>query len=920
MTPITRIVFPIIGALIGASLGTPSTHLFDVLLGAIAGFLIADLGVLRTQLDALSAQVGRLAAELRRGHAVSPEPARLSESIPAQSQPDESPDSPNSPETPVPATSRPLTPSGLAWHQLEEAAIPAEKESHDHARASLPSAQEAEPELPIVTVIRDFFTGGNAVVRVGVIVLFFGVAFLLRYMAEHTHLPIEVRLSGVTLAGLALLIFGWRLRSTRAGYALAIQGGAVGILYLTVFAALRLYAVLPAAIAFPILSLVALLSAVLAVLQNSMAFALLAVCGGFLAPILASTGQGSHVVLFNYYAVLNAGILAVAWFKAWRPLNIAGFVFTFAIGTAWGVFKYRPEDFPTTEPFLILFFLFYLGISILFTLRQPAKLTGYIDGTLIFGTPIVVFGLQSGMLHERLMSLAYSALAMSALYLSIAWILKYRRDDSQKLMREAFMALGIVFLTLAVPLALDARWNAASWALEGAALVWVGCRQNRLLPRVFGALLSVAAGFVVATHFDDTLVHATVPLGIYFAILLQSAASIFSARTLNAGRPQLEIFEQFVPDALYCWGAWWWFIGSVSEVFHYTPTHAMAGALILTTVTTLVSSEIHRRTQLGAAKVLALLQLPAMFIFAVHAAITLQHPSVDGGWLSWPLAFLGLCCVNYRHEGEARAPLANVLNSLSTWLLCALLSWEAAWAVDTAVGGSNSWPLAAWVVVPTVFLFWLPRLVTRVKWPFAKNRDASLFITGVGVTFYLGAWSLISNAMSVGDTAPLSYIPVLNPLDLAQAFVLLVLFRYWRFLHAVRSTGFWRIDPRVPMPALAALAFIWLNAVLLRTLHQWFAIPFGFDPFMQSTLVQSSLSIFWTLLALAAMLVATRKRFRTAWLVGAALMAVVIAKLFLVDLSRTGSVERIVSFLGVGLLMLIVGYFSPLPPAKESKS
>jgi uncharacterized membrane protein len=918
MTPITRIVFPIIGALIGASLGNPSTHLFDVLVGAIAGFLIADLGVLRTQLGALSAQVDRLAAELRRRHAVPPEPTRHPESRPAP-EPDESPDSPNFPDSPIPAASRPLTPSGLPWHEFEEAVEPEENKSHELAREALAPTPEMAPELAIVAAIRDFFTGGNAMVRVGVIVLFFGVAFLLRYMAEHTHLPIEVRLSGITLAGLSLLIFGWRLRTTRAGYALAIQGGGVGILYLTVFAALRLYAVLPAAIAFPILALIALLSAVLAVLQNSMAFALLAVCGGFLAPILASTSQGSHVVLFSYYAVLNAGILAVAWFKAWRPLNIAGFVFTFAIGTAWGVFKYRPEDFPTTEPFLILFFLFYLGISILFTLRQPARLTGYIDGTLIFGTPIVAFGLQSGMLHERLMSLAYSALAMSALYLSLAWILKYRRGDSQKLMREAFMALGIVFLTLAVPLALDARWNAASWALEGAALVWVGCRQNRLLPRVFGALLSVAAGFVVATHFDNTLVHATVPLGVYFAILLQSAAAIFSARTLNAARKQLQIFEQFIPDALYCWGAWWWFIGGLSEIFHYMPTHAMAGALILATVTTLASSEIHRRTQLGAAKILALLQLPAMCVFALHAAITLQHPSVEGGWLSWPVAFLALYCVNYRHEGEARALLANVLNSISAWLLCALLSWEAAWAVDTAVAGSNSWPLATWVIVPTVFLFWLPRLVTRVKWPFARNRDASLFITGVGVTFYLGAWSLISNAMSLGDTAPLPYIPVLNPLDLAQVFVLLVLFRYWRFLHAVRSTGFWRIDARVPMPALAALAFIWLNGVLLRTMHQWFEIPFGFDPFMQSTLVQSSLSIFWTLLALTAMLVATRKRFRTAWLVGAALMAVVIAKLFLVDLSRTGSVERIVSFVGVGLLMLIVGYFSPLPPAKESK-
>jgi uncharacterized membrane protein len=239
--------------------------------------------------------------------------------------------------------------------------------------------------------------------------------------------------------------------------------------------------------------------------------------------------------------------------------------------------------------------------------------------------------------------------------------------------------------------------------------------------------------------------------------------------------------------------------------------------------------------------------------------------------------------------------------------------------VNTAVGASDMWPGAAWAAIPALFLFLLPRLVTRVTWPFAINRDAYLFVAGVGIVLYLGTWSLVTNAVSVGDTAPLPYVPVLNPLDLAQTFVLLILFRYWRFLRTVRSAGFARIDPRVPMPALAVLAFIWLNAILLRTLHQWFAVPFELEQLMASTLVQTSLSIFWAILALVTMLVATHKRYRLVWLVGAVLLAVVIAKLFLIDLSRTGSVERIVSFVGVGLLMLVVGYFSPLPPANQTQ-
>jgi uncharacterized membrane protein len=123
----------------------------------------------------------------------------------------------------------------------------------------------------------------------------------------------------------------------------------------------------------------------------------------------------------------------------------------------------------------------------------------------------------------------------------------------------------------------------------------------------------------------------------------------------------------------------------------------------------------------------------------------------------------------------------------------------------------------------------------------------------------------------------------------------------------------------LPLPALAALTFVWLNALLLRTLHQWFGVVLNLDALMASTLVQTSLSLFWTVLALITMLIAARKRNRLVWLVGAGLLGVVIAKLFLIDLSRIGSVERIISFVGVGLLMLIVGYFSPLPPARESR-
>jgi uncharacterized membrane protein len=484
---------------------------------------------------------------------------------------------------------------------------------------------------------------------------------------------------------------------------------------------------------------------------------------------------------------------------------------------------------------------------------------------------------------------------------------------------ESFIALGVAFLTLAVPLALDARWNAATWALEGTALIWVGCRQNRLLPRLFGVLLNLAAGCVAMTEFDMDAPHWVLPLGGYFGLLVQSVAAIFSARTLHANRQILKKGEYVVPGALYWWGLGWWLVGGLSEIHQYVPNYAMPAALVFVTFTSLASSEIHRRTQLGAARIVALLQLPAMLSFAVYASLHLQHPFAGGGWWAWPAAFAGLCCVMFRHEGAPRAPLANVLHSVAAWAFCALLSWEATWQVNSSIAGGDTWPAAVWAAIPALFLWALPKLVTRVKWPFARNRETYLFNAGVGVALYLSAWSLVTNATVEGDAAPLPYVPLLNPLDLGQALVLLILLRYWRFLKRIASPEFARVDKRIPLPALAVLMFIWLNAVLLRTLHQWFGIVLGLPQLMASTLVQTSLSLFWTLLALATMLVAARKRDRIVWLVGASLLAVVIAKLFLIDLSRIGSIERIISFVGVGLLMLVVGYFSPLPPAREGR-
>jgi uncharacterized membrane protein len=186
------------------------------------------------------------------------------------------------------------------------------------------------------------------------------------------------------------------------------------------------------------------------------------------------------------------------------------------------------------------------------------------------------------------------------------------------------------------------------------------------------------------------------------------------------------------------------------------------------------------------------------------------------------------------------------------------------------------------------------------------------------VAIFLWLWSIVSNLSSDGNPYPLSYLPLLNPLDLAQLFVFIVLTAWLLKIKQLALPVFDNFSAQARYGLIAGTLFLWLNAVLLRTLHYWAHVPFTLPSMMNSVLVQASLSIFWSVLAMALMRYAAQRLNRLVWMTGGALMAAVVLKLFTVDISGIGSLERIVSFIGVAVLMLIIGYIAPLP-AKQTE-
>ncbi len=751
-----------------------------------------------------------------------------------------------------------------------------------------------------IRTIKHWFGSGNVPVKVGMLVLLAGVAALLKYVSDQGWLnaPIELRLAGIAAAALAGLVFGWRQREFRRLFALAVQGGAIGALLLTIFAAFKLYGLVPAGAAFGLSVVLIAGLGVLAVVQNSRTLAVLGILAGFLAPIWLSTGSGNHVALFSYYAVLNAGIFAIAWWRPWRVLNLLGFAFTFGIGTLWGVTRYLPEQFNSTEPFLLLFFAFYLLIPILYARRQAAENRNLVDGSLVFGTPLVAFSLQAGLLQGERMPLALCALALGLLYAGLARALVRRAHFAALGQCYAVLALG--FATLAVPLALSARATASVFALEGAALVWLGMRQQRWLPRISGALLQLAAafGFLVGVdrwHADaGAIINAS-----FMSALLLSLAGFASAWSSRRAHRSAEAF------AYYLWGLGWWLGAFSLEIFRFVRSASWPDALlILAAVTGWLAAEVHRRQPGRALIATTLAALVAALPLVLWQVDAHGQPFAGDGMLAWGVfAALGvrsLWCLRSSGDGVARAA------QFVWWLVWPLvLTLSASWIADR-FELAQGWQLALvalpWLLVTALSIWRWPWLAAPLGERFAGARaplqTTFLLVLAIG-------W--LQALLQPAAAWPLPWVPLLNPVEMMQLLTLL-LAAAWLWSSsapgAVRS---------IRVTIVAGAGFLLLTAATLRAVHHWGAVPWD-AALWSSTLAQTSLTVVWSMLGVISWILGSRRGQRVLWRVGAVLMAVVLAKLVLIDRQHLGNLLGISSFIAYGLLCTAVGYFAPAPP------
>jgi uncharacterized membrane protein len=762
--------------------------------------------------------------------------------------------------------------------------------------------------------VREWLVGGNTIVKLGVAILFIGLAFLARYTAD--QVAVEVWLAAIAAVAVALLVLGWRLRLRRPGYAQVLQGGAVAILYLTLFAAFRIYELLPVLPVFVMMVAVAALSAALAVLQDARALALLGALGGFATPLLVSSGSGNHIALFSYYLVLDLGIAGVAWFRTWRGLNLVGFLGTFLVGSAWGVLKYQPQHFASSEAFLITYFLLFIAIMLMPARHldgkheHPTLGVVWLNGSLLFGLPTITFALQYGLVEGDDFGVALSALALAAFYVAMAAYMRPRPRWAATF--EAVLTIGTVFLTLVVPFALDARSTAGAWALEAAGLVWLGFRQQRVVSRVCGYVLLLLACGPLLHAFDRLPTPVEIANGHLFASVLLAVGALASAYFVQRFTAATKSNERVLEPFLIAWGTLWLLVAAGVEIDAFVLESRHWLAAWLTTVSAIALSYVALADALRWKNITApvLAHAPVLALCVAVSAEAFTSPGAWGGWWAWPLALLTHVVVLWRAAPRWSTAGQTVAHATGALVLAALGSLQGR-AITRAWGDVDSaWAWLGWLAVPALLLLLLTRPAALRVWPVRAAPVAYRAIAGGVLTAGLFLWILAANFVSNGSAAPLTYVPLLSPLDLGVGVALLAAW-LWIRGDAVRDTLGDSVDALRWM--FWAVGFLWLNAAMVRGFHHHGGVPFDADTMAASQAVQTGFTLLWAVLALIVMWIAVRRAARAPWMVGAGLLALVIVKLLAVDLAASDTVTRIISFIGVGVLMLVIGFVAPLP-------
>ena len=815
---------------------------------AIAGPVLALLAFgrttrLRAQVDALAVRAAALEARL--AAPTTGVPSTVSRVAPA----------------PVPLPAAPAVSSAVPESAPSPAPVPRRVES-----PPAPPPAAARPTPPRSG--GDFATnlGPKILVAGGALAFVVFLGLFVKYAWENNWVgPTGRVLSGAAM-GLALVAGGVRLMGREyrpLGQGLAAAG--LAGLYVSAFGAHAFYGLIPREAAGVLLVVITVNAVLLAMRLDARLLATLAWVGGYLTPLLLSTGEDKAVALFAYLALLDAGAIALDRRKPWPetvPLAMTGTLILYA---GWYATFFRPERFEVAAFGLVLFTaLFVLGMA----RKERGAGLGFVLSVAAMGVAVLAAGADR---PAMLLVLSFG-LAGAALWLATG--------RGRWLAFIALLAVALPYLTWSAAHYRPEGFGIAAAWVAGGVLLLVGTsalgRGPTAIPLepvalVGGGLASV--GLAAATDRPLLILPVLLALAGVAVLARRRWAWAEAAGVMTAAMAVLSWFEQFYKA------------DRASEALTLGLT--VAGGYLLA----LVVRGFLMRQRIGAAGIVGHLATAGLAWTILYRVLEGPQPRALGlACLGLAVLYLAIGLVALRERREDKPQSRVILGLAAAFLTLAI-------PVQLGLHGIT----LAWALEGLLLLG------LGVRFHSALARVGGYGVLGLAVL------RLFARHLPLHDGA---FRPFANPAFGTWLAVILLL------AAAVRLTRDARRQPRSLDHALRVLtamaAVVLLFGLLTGETQQTFAQRAAVARDAGDTAASESarlagglaVSVLWTAFATGLLAMGLGVRSRSFFYSGYALFAVTSAKVVMWDLATLETVYRMLSFLALGALLLAGAYLN----------
>ena len=396
-----------------------------------------------------------------------------------------------------------------------------------------PPSGPSFPSFPLPKGVSwEEFVGVKGLAWVAALLILIGSGLFLKYAYDNEWIGPGGRIAIAAFAATTCLLGGEYLR--RRNFEIMFQtltGIAIALYYGCIFFSFQVYHLVDPTPAFGLAIFVTIAAIALAVAHDSIAIALIALIGGFLSPVLVSTGENHPYILFTYVAILDLVALGAAYFRRWRGVEVVAFTGSFLLFAGWFIQFYNPDTQLT--PGLLYLSIFYLLFLIIPNLHSLVwRIQRQVEGLLLVGGNTAVSLLfYYLMLYEDYRRILGFVVIGQAILVFILFQLWLRRVGKPTAVGESLLIIALGLVTLAVPLQLKLYGIPIAWAVEGALFVYLGIKFEKIVCRIGGVAAIFLAGcgllYRLPLHKAAFLPVFNIPFGAWVIVILAAAGAAY---------------------------------------------------------------------------------------------------------------------------------------------------------------------------------------------------------------------------------------------------------------------------------------------------------------------------------------------------------------------------------------------------------